>query len=172
MPDRNTKPSQSCSECVSINSGNNHPKQSSSALEIATLNILIMVDADEKCKGMYSMYGKQSGTKRGEEFAKYENTPKRFFNLEVAFLREYNPDYPNNFRTTPKNWKRFEDRNAEGYLFKKQNKEYNLPQNDLVPLLKHLWKRLKKSEELNLSGKRPSSPTTAAKPLLKKSKPI
>ena len=42
------------------------------------------------------------GTKRSEEFAKYENTPERFFSLEVAFLREYDPDYPEEFQEDAK----------------------------------------------------------------------
>ena len=37
------------------------------------------------------------GTKREEEFKKYEASSDRFFTLEMAFLREFDKDYPEDF---------------------------------------------------------------------------
>jgi len=37
------------------------------------------------------------GTKREEEFKKYETSSDRFFTLEMAFLREFDRDYPEDF---------------------------------------------------------------------------
>lgn len=38
-----------------------------------------------------------AGTKRSADFEKYQASPERFFSLEVAFLREYDHDYPEDF---------------------------------------------------------------------------
>jgi len=34
-----------------------------------------------------------SGAKKTENMEKYQTNPERFFTLEVAFLREFDPDY-------------------------------------------------------------------------------
>jgi hypothetical protein len=49
---------------------------------------------------------------------------------------------------------RFVNPQAEGYLFKKQKKEYNLPIEDLGPLLETVWAKLSTSKELNLPNEK------------------
>lgn len=75
--------------------------------------------------------------------------------MEVAFLREYDVDYPEDFKEdVEKLRKRFINPSDEGYLFKKQKKEYNLPVNDMVSLLDKVWKKLTTDEELNLPNEK------------------
>jgi hypothetical protein len=46
----------------------------------------------------------------------------------VAFLREYDVDYPEDFKEdVAKLRERFINPENEGYLFKKQKKEFNVP---------------------------------------------
>jgi hypothetical protein len=49
---------------------------------------------------------------------------------------------------------RFINPQAEGYLFKKQKKEYNLPIDDLSALLDTVWVKLSTSKELNLPNEK------------------
>lgn len=92
-----------------------------------------------------------TGTKRSADFEKYLTAPERFFTLEVAFLRQYDVDYPEDFKEdVEKLRKRFVNPSDDGYLFKKQKKEYNLPINDMVSLLDKVWKNLTSDKELNL----------------------
>jgi hypothetical protein len=83
------------------------------------------------------------GTKKEEEFKKYEASPERFFTLEVAFLREYDVDYPEDFREdVAKLRQRFVNPESEGYLFRKQKKDFNMPAEDLAILLGNIWSKL------------------------------
>jgi hypothetical protein len=49
---------------------------------------------------------------------------------------------------------RFVNPQADGYLFKKQKKEYNLPIEDIGPLLDTVWVKLSTSKELNLPNEK------------------
>jgi hypothetical protein len=73
----------------------------------------------------------------------------------VAFLREYDRDYSEDFKEdVAKLRERFVNPSAEGYLFKKQKKEYNLPIEDMGSLLGKIWLKLSTSEELNLPNEK------------------
>jgi protein SEY1 len=96
-----------------------------------------------------------AGTRREEEFKKYEANSDRFFTLELAFLREYDRDYPEDFiEDVQKLRQRFIDPHNENYLFKKQNKEFNIPAADLPMLLENIWQTLLQNKELNLPNEK------------------
>lgn len=96
-----------------------------------------------------------AGAKKTTLSEKYQSTPERFFTLEVAFLREYDADYPEDFEADIlKLRERFLVPTVPGYLFRKQNQEYNLPIRDLAPLLNHVWESLTSHKELNLPNEK------------------
>jgi len=49
---------------------------------------------------------------------------------------------------------RFIDPESQGYLFKKQNQEHNLPVGDMTPLLSKIWVLLTTNKELNLPNEK------------------